>query len=55
MKNIGKHGVEDIDPVTKIQLPNRWQQNLMLFSRKMRQSLDNVINFRLCADARETC
>ena len=54
MKNNGKHGVEDIDPVTQIQLPNRWQQNLMLFSRQMRQSLGNMINFRLCVDARET-
>lgn len=54
MKNNGEHGVQDIDPVTKIQLPDRWQQNLMLFSRQMRQSLCNVINFRLCVDVRET-
>ena len=54
MKNNGKLGVEDIDPVTKIQLPDRWQQNLMLFSQQMRQSLGNVISFRLCVDARET-
>jgi hypothetical protein len=54
MKNYGKHGMEDIDPVRKIQLPDRWHQHLMLFSRQMRQSLGNVINFRLCVDARET-
>jgi hypothetical protein len=54
MNNIGQHGVEDRDPVTKVQLPNRWQQNLVLFSRQMKQSLGNVINFRLCVDARET-
>jgi hypothetical protein len=53
MKNIGKRDVEDTDHVTKIQLPTRWQQNLVLFSRQTRQSLANVINLRLCVDVRE--